>query len=92
MGTGGGAPCFHDGIDIINHSGVSVFLNVTPSELVNRLESKSDRPLLSRESNDELFEKISQLHRKRLPIYQKASITIEEATVEKIIEQLAALT
>src|SRR5689334_5487844 len=28
MSTGGGAPCFYGGIDVINESGISIFLNV----------------------------------------------------------------
>ena len=38
MGTGGGAPCFHNGIDIINSSGTSVFLNAPLHALVDRLK------------------------------------------------------
>src|SRR5688572_2577774 len=47
MGTGGGAPCFYQGIDLINQAGISIFLDVSIEELVSRVGSKSDRPLLN---------------------------------------------
>src|SRR5688500_4390100 len=47
MATGGGAPCMFKGIDVINRTGLSIFLDVSIPELVSRLKSKTDRPLLS---------------------------------------------
>lgn len=37
MATGGGAPCFLGGIDTINSSGTSVFLDVPPAEIARRM-------------------------------------------------------
>src|SRR5690349_71191 len=38
MATGGGAPCFFNGLEIINNSGISVFLDVPVSELLRRIQ------------------------------------------------------
>ncbi len=88
MATGGGAPCFHNGIDVINQSGVSVFVDVPVDELVKRVENKKGRPLLDVATNSELIEKIRSLHSKRQTIYKQASITISEPTIESILEKL----
>ncbi len=44
MATGGGAPCFFNGIDVINQSGISIFLDETTSVLVARLAGKKTDP------------------------------------------------
>src|SRR5688572_12659497 len=46
MATGGGAPCMFRGIEVINRTGLSIFLDVPVAELVKRLKTKNDRPLL----------------------------------------------
>ena len=43
MGTGGGAPCFYNGMEVINQSGLSIFLDVPVGELMRRLASATDR-------------------------------------------------
>lgn len=76
VATGGGAPCFHNGIDIINESGISVFLDVPVHVLLERVRSKTGRPLLDHD-NEEREKKLIHLHQTRLAIYQKAKIRIE---------------
>ena len=88
MGTGGGAPCFHNGIEIINTTGLSIFLDVDLSELVNRLESKSDRPLLQRETPEQLLEKLRTLQEKRYAIYAQAHHTVKNPTLETLTDLL----
>lgn len=68
MATGGGAPCFHDGIKLINASGISVFLNVSLSELLSRNEMYKHRPLLQGDAK----ERLKNLYHKRLSIYNQA--------------------
>src|SRR5687768_14013749 len=72
LATGGGAPCFHNGIDIINNAGISIFLDVSVKELVSRVQNNTDRPLLNNESKVELEEKLKHLLEKRLKIYKQA--------------------
>ena len=40
---GGGTPCFHNNIDIINKSGTSVFLDVDVDTLVERLSKEKKK-------------------------------------------------
>ncbi|HEX6222891.1 MAG TPA: shikimate kinase [Chryseolinea sp.] len=88
MGTGGGAPCFHGGIEIINQSGLSIFLDVPVEELTTRLSDATDRPLLNAGDKSERQNKLSVLRTARLPFYAKAHITVENPTLEKLRDAL----
>jgi shikimate kinase len=57
MATGGGAPCFFQGIDTINQSGLSIFLDVSVDEIMRRLSSSDVRPLLHSKNELEKKEK-----------------------------------
>jgi len=49
VATGGGAPCFYDNMERMNACGLTVYLNLSPEELQERLElsHKNKRPLLA---------------------------------------------
>ncbi len=86
MATGGGAPCFLQGMDIINETGISVFLDVPVGVLAERLSDKTDRPLLRNEGD--LIRKLTMLRKARLPIYQRAHITVKSPSVPDLLEKL----
>ncbi len=55
IATGGGAPCFFDNIDLMNQSGQTIYINIDPAILADRLlKSKTERPLIKGKSKDEL--------------------------------------
>lgn len=92
MATGGGTPCFHDGMGIINKTGVSVFLDVPAEELTRRMEPEDHRPLLSGEDR---VEKIRGLLAARYGVYSRAMIHVADAdqmneivlSIERILER-----
>jgi len=90
MSTGGGAPCFYEGIDIINQCGLSIFLDVPVEELKTRLAAATDRPLLNAGDEKERENKLNFLRTSRLSIYRQAHITIEDATLEKLLAAVQA--
>jgi shikimate kinase len=90
LSTGGGAPCFYNGIDVMNASGLTVFLKVDNEELAKRILKKSDRPLLKSDSREDLDEKLKVLAEKRRPVYSKAKILITDITVEAVLEKILA--
>jgi shikimate kinase len=90
MGTGGGAPCFHQGIDIINQAGISIFLDVSIEELVSRVGSKSDRPLLNTSDQEALTEKLTRLYSNRIEIYRKARLNLVNPTLPMVLNALKA--
>ncbi|RAV99783.1 shikimate kinase [Pseudochryseolinea flava] len=88
LATGGGAPCFHSGIDIINQHGLSIFLDVTVDELLRRIGVQSGRPLLGTDDLKQKEEKLAQLYAKRRDIYLQAKITLVEPTLAQLMEAI----
>ncbi len=91
IATGGGAPCFFDNMELMNQSGVTVFLNIDPTILAGRLlKSKTERPLIKGKSREELIAFIHESLQKRSPFYEKAALQITKPDVETdtVIEQL----
>jgi shikimate kinase len=87
MATGGGAPCYYKGIEVINKSGLSIFLDVPVRELVARLKSKNDRPLLGNDLSEK--EKLlAGLRDVRLACYGQARIAIENPDLSKVLEAI----
>ena len=68
VATGGGAPCFYDNMDLMNRTGVTLFLDVDSYELADRLiKSKTERPLIRGKSKKDLIAFIHDSLKKRLP-------------------------
>lgn len=79
IATGGGTPCFFDNMDYINCNGKSIFLNVQPEEIFNRLRATdlNSRPLLSGKTDEELKAFINITLRERLSYYRQAQFILE---------------
>lgn len=88
LATGGGAPCFHNGMEIINQRGVSIFLDVPTDELVARVASDTTRPLLAASDKEELLLKLNVIRAKRLDCYEKAQVVIFGSDISDVIAQL----
>jgi shikimate kinase len=86
MATGGGAPCFYNGMDTILKTGRSIFLDVPVSELLARLDRKTDRPLLHAADAAERREKITTLSHIRQPIYARANVTLHHADLAALLQ------
>jgi shikimate kinase len=73
MATGGGAPCFLDGITVINNAGTSVFLDVPPTEIARRMERTrvENRPTIAPGVNS-LREHIETMLANRTKYYRQA--------------------
>jgi shikimate kinase len=78
MATGGGTPCFFDNIQLINQSGISIFLDVSAREIAGRMlkTDLSKRPLLAKSSGDEVKDRIEFLRSSRISFYKQAQIII----------------
>ena len=90
MATGGGTPCFYDGMKFINQQGTSIFLNPPLDEIVQRLgdSQKKSRPLLASASNEQLKEKLEELFQRRHPFYEQANLTLSEMITPEQVMQL----
>jgi shikimate kinase len=96
IATGGGMPCFHDNMAYIRATGVSVFLDVSPEMILQRMTAHAhehatdanERPLF-RTNDEALLGTLRQKHQDRLPFYQQADITVSgNATVEDVLNRL----
>ena len=77
VATGGGAPCFFDNMDLMNRTGITIFLDIHPEILANRLiTSKTERPLIKGKSKIELEDFIAENLQKRRSFYEQSRITI----------------
>lgn len=88
LATGGGAPCFHDGMEIINQHGISIFLDVPVDELAARVAKDTNRPLLAVSDKEELLLKLNVIRAKRLDCYQKAKIVVSGSDIADVIAKL----
>lgn len=76
IATGGGTPCFFDNMDFINKNGKSIFLDISPKEIADRLNKQEteNRPLLG--VVDNLQGKLEKLLGSRVGFYKKAHLTV----------------
>lgn len=88
MATGGGAPCFHNGMEIINEYGVSVFLDYPVHVLVERVKNNQERPLLLAQDEKELKTKLERMRADRLDCYRKATIVLENPDIDTLLQRL----
>ena len=77
ISTGGGLPCYHNNMALINNNGMSIYLKAEPALLKSRLINKKEtRPLISRIPDEDLQKHLEDLLKKRKGFYEKASIHI----------------
>ncbi len=89
VSTGGGAPCFFDNMSLMNASGITVYLQMHPKSLAQRLaDSPTIRPLLSGASKEELPEIIAGHLSHRERFYNRAKIVMkgENLNFEKMMD------
>ncbi|HWS01190.1 MAG TPA: shikimate kinase [Prolixibacteraceae bacterium] len=77
IGTGGGAPCFFDNMQQMNHAGITIYLAPDNETLAARLlKSKTERPLIAGKNREELIHFIETALEKRSPFYEQSKIII----------------
>lgn len=91
MATGGGAPCFFKGMETINKSGLSIFLDVPISALIERVKMNQERPLLQSMDEFALKEKLESLRDQRLTCYQQAALIVENHSLESVLKKIKAI-
>lgn len=91
VSTGGGAPCHGDMINLMNEYGATIYIELSPAALKERLlHSRTERPLIKGKSEPELTVFISTLLAKREPFYKQAQHTVGglSLNVESLVEIL----
>lgn len=82
MSTGGGTPCFHDGIEFMNQKGVTIFINTSIHRIVKHVMlQQGSRPMFKDFSEDQIHQRMQLLLESRFSTYAKAQIIIEDKDV-----------
>ncbi|HVD96588.1 MAG TPA: shikimate kinase [Cytophagaceae bacterium] len=93
--TGGGLPCFHHNMALMNQHGITVFLDVSPEELWNRVKNTdfSGRPIYQDKTPEEIQAVIRERSKERYPFYSTARITLrsDRIVLEDLLEALDKL-
>ena len=90
MACGGGTPCFYESMDEMNGAGTTVYLQMTPKAIVDRVQSaKEERPILKGLNTEKMLEKVTGQLKKRESFYSKAEWTINGVNLD--IDELAGM-
>lgn len=94
ISLGGGTPCFHNNIHLINNNGISVYLEMSSDALVKRLlKAKNKRPLIRGLNEVDLRYFVEANLEKRKPVYQKANYLVpcDQLSADDISEKIITL-
>jgi shikimate kinase len=73
IATGGGTPCFFDAMKLINETAYSIYIEMHPKSLTQRLlHAKKIRPLTKNKTEPELFAYVTSQLALREPFYKQA--------------------
>ncbi|MCK4679219.1 MAG: shikimate kinase [Bacteroidales bacterium] len=88
LSLGGGSPCFYDNMNLMNESGITVYIKMPVKALQHRLtHAKKPRPLIENRSPEKLESFITNQLSEREIYYSKAHLTISGINLD--IDQLA---
>jgi len=94
IATGGGASCFFNAMELINEAAYSIYIEMAPKSLAQRLlHVKIPRPLTKNKTEEELLSYIIEQLAIREPFYKQAHLTIkgENCDLQKIFNQFSSL-
>lgn len=77
IATGGGAPCHMDNMALMRENGLTVYLQLSPAAIRERLiHSKTERPLVKGKNPEELLQYIKELLEIRDPFYLQSGLIL----------------
>jgi shikimate kinase len=76
VATGGGLPCYFDNMQWMNENGITVYLEMTPPQLVSRLHNREKRPLLKGMDDEQLLAFIIDKLEERNVFYRQSKLSI----------------
>ncbi len=88
VATGGGLPCFHKNMELLNQSGITIYLKLSTETIFERLSKRrGNRPLILSFSDAELKEYIQSTLANRESVYMQSKYTVnaELISVEDLI-------
>lgn len=84
--TGGGLPCYNQNMKMIQKLGYSIYLELTPLQIFNRIKNSTNRPLVNRLSTVQLKQFIQDTLSKRVEYYNQAMTVVNaHQPIEKLV-------
>jgi len=78
VSTGGGLPCFYNNMDLLNQTGITVYLKVSVDGLIDRIaKGKQKRPLVREKSGEELRDFVEMNLEKRESFYNQSKFIFD---------------
>ncbi|MBO5902833.1 MAG: AAA family ATPase [Tidjanibacter sp.] len=78
VATGGGLPCYSDNMQVMQRKGKTVYLKLSPENLVGRLgKGRARRPKIAGMNDEELLAYIRELLPQREEFYMAADMVVE---------------
>lgn len=78
VSTGGGAPCFQNNMQLMNQTGLTIYLKAGIDLLISRIEiSARKRPLFQQMKGENFEEKITRHLQSRVEYYELARLSID---------------
>lgn len=93
VAVGGGTPCFYDNMQVMNETGITIYLKMDASSLAYRIfHGKGKRPLVDGKSEDELKAFVKSHLKEREDMYEEAQIIVQALGFNaKKLDELADL-
>lgn len=93
VATGGGLPCYFDNMEWMNQNGITVYLEMTPPQLVSRLHNRDKRPLLKGMDDEQLLAFIIGKLEERNVFYHQSKLIINAFDLDpkELLEEIKAL-
>lgn len=91
MACGGGTPCFFESMDEMNGQGITVYLQMSPKAIVDRvMNAKEERPILKGLTEEKMLKKVAFQLEKREPFYSRAKHTVNGVNldIDALVDQL----
>jgi shikimate kinase len=80
VSTGGGTPCFHGNMELMNRTGLTIYLSASPELILSRIElTGRKRPLFQKMEGDHSLQNITEHLKLREKHYNLAQLTIDAA-------------
>ncbi len=89
VACGGGTPCQRGNMELMNKSGLTIWLTTSAQRIVSRLslpEQKSRRPLIASMDDDQLLAHVEEQMSQREPQYSQAQLTFDSTHLESVEE------
>ena len=102
IALGGGTIANEENLRLVSQKGILIYLKLSPEEILQRVQHRSDRPMLKDDNGNplsppELDQRIRDLLARREPFYSRADVTIAAdaqrvgKTVDEIMKTIRAM-